>query len=328
MRICVVCGSSCGSNGLYMDAARKLGTTLAERNIDLIYGGGRVGLMGVLADATVAAQGFVIGVMPQSLVEREIQHRNLNEFHVVNTMHERKSKMAELADGFVSLPGGAGTLEEILEQWTWAQLGIHQKPCAFLNVNGYFDPFRAMVKQMVGEGFLEEEYASMLIFAAEPVAIVEAFRAYSPPPAKWGRASAFSASRRPPIKIVAAVIQAQDNRILLVRKKGTRTFMQPGGKLHESESHCDALQRELKEELTCDLRPDTRIYLGTFRAPAANESGYMVEAALYRVDVTGSIHPAAEIEEVVWVDPNLPNNIDLAPLTSEVVFPLIRQKAR
>ena len=142
MRICVFCGSSFGNNEVYGNAAREMGRTLAAHKIGLIYGGGRVGLMGVLADAALNAGGAVIGVIPRSLVEREIQHTSLTELHTVATMHERKTRMAELADAFIALPGGAGTLEEIFEQWTWAQLGIHRKPCGFLNTNGFFDPLR------------------------------------------------------------------------------------------------------------------------------------------------------------------------------------------
>jgi uncharacterized protein (TIGR00730 family) len=185
MRICVFCGSSAGNNPLYADAARETGRILAERRIALVYGGGRVGLMGVLADAALNAGGRVIGVIPQSLLAREIQHTGLSELHVTSTMHERKTKMAELADGFIALPGGAGTLEEIFEQWTWAQLGIHHKPCGFLNTNGYFDPLCQMIERMTTEGFLRPEHASMLIFHTELAAIVDTFREYLPPAAKY-----------------------------------------------------------------------------------------------------------------------------------------------
>jgi hypothetical protein len=185
MRICVFCGSHCGNNELYANTAREMGRALAGRGIDLVYGGGRVGLMGELADAALLAGGSVIGVMPRSLVEREIQHTRITELHVVSSMHERKTKMAELADGFIALPGGAGTLEEIFEQWTWAQLGIHSKPCGFVNANGYFDPLRKMIDRMADEGFLRPEHGSMLLFDTEPAAIIDAFRAYSPPVAKW-----------------------------------------------------------------------------------------------------------------------------------------------
>lgn len=321
MRICIFCGSSCGHNDIYANASRAMGQILAQQKIDLVYGGGRVGLMGLLADAVLAEGGSVIGVMPRSLVEREIQHTNLTELLVVETMHERKAKMAELADGFIALPGGAGTLEEILEQWTWAQLGVHDKPCAFLNTNGYFDLLRGMIRQMVGEGFLRPEHATMLMFDDEPRSIISAFRSYSPPTAKWQTLPGEGSSGTL-IHIVAALIQDEARRVLLVRKKGTRAFMQPGGKLRNSESHLAALERELAEELSCSVRPGSPAFLGTFTAPAANESGCLVEAALYRVDLIGTINAASEIEEFVWLDPGQPHHLELAPLTKEHVFPL------
>ncbi len=185
MRICVFCGSHAGKNEIYVNAAREMGRTLATRNIGLVYGGGRVGMMGALADSALLAGGAVTGVMPQSLVDREIQHTGLTELHTVASMHDRKTKMADLSDGFIALPGGAGTLEEIFEQWTWAQLGIHQKPCGFLNTNGYFDPLRKMIERMASEGFMAQQYASMLVFETDPAAILDAFRQYTPAPAKW-----------------------------------------------------------------------------------------------------------------------------------------------
>jgi uncharacterized protein (TIGR00730 family) len=132
----IFCGSSSGENPLYIETARDVGKILATADISLVYGGGKVGLMGAVADACLAHGGHVVGVMPRGLFEKEIAHQGLSELHVVENMHERKTKMAALSDGFIALPGGAGTLEEIFEQWTWAQLGIHHKPCAFLNING------------------------------------------------------------------------------------------------------------------------------------------------------------------------------------------------
>ena len=189
MRICVFCGSSPGNNAVYVNAAREMGRSLAAHNIGLVYGGARVGLMGAMADAVIEAGGSVVGVIPRSLAEREIQHTGLTELHVVASMHDRKSKMAALADGFIALPGGAGTLEEIFEQWTWAQLGLHLKPCGFLNVNGYFDPLRAMIDRMLADDFIRHEHASMLVFHDDPAAIVGAFRNYSPSPLKNWRKS-------------------------------------------------------------------------------------------------------------------------------------------
>src|SRR6185503_14872599 len=139
-RLCVFCGSSPGHDPAYGAAAAQLGRVLAERGIGLVYGGGRVGLMGILADAALAAGGEVIGVIPQALLDREIGHRGLTQLRVVDSMHSRKALMGDLADGFIALPGGIGTLEELFEVWTWAQLGLHRKPCGLLDANGFYAP--------------------------------------------------------------------------------------------------------------------------------------------------------------------------------------------
>jgi uncharacterized protein (TIGR00730 family) len=145
--------------------------------------------MGVVADAVLAADGDVIGVMPRALFEREIAHPNVRDMYIVNSMHERKEMMASLSDAFIAMPGGAGTLEEILEQWTWGQLGIHAKPCGFLNVNGYFDPLARMIEHMVAEGFLAAPMAAMLAFESDPEKLLERFRLYRPPAHKWSQES-------------------------------------------------------------------------------------------------------------------------------------------
>jgi uncharacterized protein (TIGR00730 family) len=141
--------------------------------------------MGVVADAVLAADGDVIGVMPRALFEREIAHPNVRDMYIVNSMHERKEMMASLSDAFIAMPGGAGTLEEILEQWTWGQLGIHAKPCGFLNVNGYYRPLIEMIEHMVAEGFLAAPLAAMLAFEREPEQLLARFRDYRPPAHKW-----------------------------------------------------------------------------------------------------------------------------------------------
>jgi uncharacterized protein (TIGR00730 family) len=161
--IAVYCGSSPGSNPAFRLAAEALGRELAEAGCTVVYGGSRAGLMGALADAALQAGGRVVGVMPQALVAREVAHRGLSELQVVETMHQRKARMNELAEAFVALPGGIGTLEEIVEMFTWTQLGIHRKPCAFLNVEGYYDGLLQFLRGMVAQGFLRQAQFDQLV---------------------------------------------------------------------------------------------------------------------------------------------------------------------
>jgi uncharacterized protein (TIGR00730 family) len=184
--ICVFCGSSTGNDPAYAEAARTLGRTLAERGITLVYGGGHVGLMGVVADAALGAGGEAIGVMPKALVEREIGHTGLTKLHVVSSMHERKAMMSELSEGFVALPGGNGTLEEFFEVLTWAQLGEHDKPCGLLNVAGYYDPLLAVFDRMVDRDFLRGEHRKLVLVERDPSDLLERFEGYEPPKTvKW-----------------------------------------------------------------------------------------------------------------------------------------------
>lgn len=164
--------------------------------------------MGALADAVLSAGGQVTGVMPRALFEREIAHTGVNDLRIVGNMHERKELMATLADAFIALPGGAGTLEEMFEQWTWAQLGIHAKPCGFLNVNGYFTPLFAMIERMVAEGFMAQSFSDMLVNETDPDRLLARFRSYQPPPRKWSIQSEPS-MRSSPIRIAAAVVADQ-----------------------------------------------------------------------------------------------------------------------
>lgn len=186
MRIAVFCGSSPGHDKAYVESARTLGRYLAERNIELVFGGGKVGLMGAVADAVLDAGGEVFGVIPESLRDRELAHPGLTRLEVVASMHERKARMAELADAFVALPGGPGTLDELFEAWTWGQLGYHQKPCAVYNVEGYYDDLLAMIRKMCNRGFLKPEYADMLLVKQSPEALLSALQGYQPPGRKWG----------------------------------------------------------------------------------------------------------------------------------------------
>lgn len=181
-RVCVFCGSSKGSRPVYARAARELGERLVAHGHGLVYGGGNVGLMGEIADAVLARGGEVIGVIPRSLVVREVGHRGLSELVVVRTMHERKAKMVELSDAFVALPGGFGTLDEFCEVLTWAQLGIHDKPCALFDVEGYFDPLLALLDRAVSEGFIRPEHRALVLSERDPERLLARIAAWRPAP--------------------------------------------------------------------------------------------------------------------------------------------------
>jgi uncharacterized protein (TIGR00730 family) len=179
-RICVFCGSSPGARTAYAEATAEVARLLAGEGIGVVYGGGHVGLMGVLADTAMAAGGEVVGVMPQALVDREIGHTEISELRVVGSMHERKALMADLSDAFIALPGGAGTLEELFEVYTWAQLGLHDKPCGLLDVEDYFSGLVAFLDHAVDERFLREEHRAMLIVEREPRALIERLAEFEP----------------------------------------------------------------------------------------------------------------------------------------------------
>jgi uncharacterized protein (TIGR00730 family) len=185
-RICVFCGSSPGIHPAYLHSARALGSLLASEGIGVVYGGANVGLMGAVADAARALGGEVIGVIPRPLVEREMAHTGLDDLRIVGSMHERKALMADLADAFIALPGGIGTLEELFEVWTWAQLGSHEKPCGLLNVQGFYDGLASFLDHVVAEGFLRLVHRNMLLVAQEPGALLDALRHQEPPHVtKW-----------------------------------------------------------------------------------------------------------------------------------------------
>ncbi|HTF35439.1 MAG TPA: TIGR00730 family Rossman fold protein [Myxococcota bacterium] len=185
-RICVFCGSSLGGRPSFRAAAALLGRTLAERRIGLVYGGASVGLMGILADAALEAGGSVVGVIPEALAKKEIAHEGLTALRIVGSMHERKAVMADLSDGFIALPGGMGTLEEFFEIVTWAQLGLHRKPCGLLDVESYFTPLLMFLDRAVEERFVKEVHRGLVLVAREPTALLDAFAEHeSPVVAKW-----------------------------------------------------------------------------------------------------------------------------------------------
>ena len=176
--LAVYCGSSRGFDSTYIKEARQMGLGLAEKGISLIYGGGNLGLMGAVADGCLEGGGKVIGVIPHKLIEKELAHKGLTELHTVSTMHERKMKMADLADGFVAMPGGIGTLEEIMEVFTWSQLGYHTKPCALFNILGYYDPLLTFLGTIVKQGFMRKEYLDTFIVNNDAEALLNAMQSY------------------------------------------------------------------------------------------------------------------------------------------------------
>lgn len=184
--IAIFCGSTLGSDPIFAETAKKTGTEIARRGQTLVYGGGRSGLMGIVADSALEAGAKVIGVIPQGLVDRELAHPHLTELHIVKNMHERKTMMADLSDGFVALPGGAGTIEEIFEQWTWAQLGIHLKPCAFLNVEGFYDHLIQFIQLTTEKEFTRSRFTDALINQNSIEAILDIFANFQAPEPKWG----------------------------------------------------------------------------------------------------------------------------------------------
>jgi uncharacterized protein (TIGR00730 family) len=179
-RICVFCGSSPGARPAYREATEELARLLVAEGIGVVYGGGRVGLMGALADAVLREGGEITGVIPRSLVNREIGHCDVVDMRIVGSMHERKALMAELSDAFVALPGGIGTLEELFEVYTWSQLGLHEKPCGLLNVEGYFDGIASFLDHAASERFLRVETRELLLVDDDPVALLERLRAFEP----------------------------------------------------------------------------------------------------------------------------------------------------
>jgi uncharacterized protein (TIGR00730 family) len=180
-RVCVFCGSSNGVREDYVVAAQAMGTGLAKRGLGLVYGGGRVGLMGAVADAVLAAGGHVIGVIPQSLVDKEVGHNSLTDLRIVHSMHERKALMADLSNAFIAMPGGAGTMDEFFEIFTWAQLGFHRKPCALLNVASYYDPLLTFMDHAVQEGFIRAEHRDLIQVDSDPDRLLDRLTTYTPP---------------------------------------------------------------------------------------------------------------------------------------------------
>lgn len=299
VRICVFCGSSTGSGDGYLAAARQLGRDLARRGVGVVYGGARVGVMGAVADAALAEGGEVIGVIPGHLVDREVAHTGLTELRVVADMHQRKALMAELADGFLVLPGGAGTLEETFEVWTWAQLGLHGKPIGLVDVDGYYQPLLAFVDHMVAAGFLHPDYARILGHHPDPMVLLDRFADYRPPGDRWTETP--SRAVEPPIDVLAWV-RVADRRLLTVRTDGKELCYLPGGKREPGESDPVGLAREVREELGVTIEASSlRLFdVVTDRADGLGP-GRRVRMTCYAADYRGELVVGREIAELAWL---------------------------
>lgn len=311
MRLCVFCGSSPGGRADYTAAAKALVEALAANGIGLVYGGASVGLMGFMADTMMAAGGEVIGVIPQSLKDREIAHTGITALHVVDSMHARKAKMAELSDAFIAIPGGIGTLEELFEVWTWTKLGLHNKPCGLLNVAGYYDALLTFLDHMAAESFVKAQHRAMLQVSTCPTELL----------AQLSDASAKMAKLRRPANAavvdVLAWICIQDRRLLCARSQGNEVFYLPGGKREQGESDWDGLRREVTEELSVSLEQASFDHLMTVEEIAHGyDEPTWVTMKCFQSGYAGGLVPSGEIEEIAWL--SNADKVCCAPATQRV----------
>jgi uncharacterized protein (TIGR00730 family) len=290
VRVTIFTGSRNGPES-HITAAEQFARRLAEQGVGIVTGGGRVGMMGVVADAALAAGGEVIGVMPQHLVDREVAHGKLTQLEIVDDMHQRKARMTELGDAFVALPGAAGTLEELFEVWTWGQLGLHAKPSAVMNVDGFWDPLLAQLRLMTDVGYLGLEHLDALGVVADADAFLQFIASYVHPERKWVLEAELTS---------VAWLCVRDGRLLAVRSDGRDRFYLPGGKPEPGETLEQALVREVEEEVglqLSDVRPAF-----TVRAPAHGQpGGTHVAMHCFYADADGAPKAAGEIAELTWL---------------------------
>lgn len=306
-RLCVFCGSSPGAGDDYVGAARTLAAVMVERGIGLVYGGGSVGLMGTVADAVLDHGGTAVGVLPAALDRREIAHRGLTSLEVVGSMHDRKARMAELADAFVALPGGLGTLEEVVEVATWTQLRLHDKPVGLLDVQGYWHGLEAMLDHAVRERFMSAANRRLLLRERDPATLLDALAAWTAAPGeKWlapgGRALEEVGPRGPLVGASAVIIR--DGRVLLARRRGAHgaaTWSFPGGHVDPGETTAAAAARELEEETGLVATSVTPI---TWTDDLFADEGlhYVTLHHLVTADGEPELREAAKAEEWSWHD--------------------------
>ncbi len=301
--ISVFCGSSAGTDDIFQASAYQLGKYFANHGIQLVYGGANVGLMGAVANGVIENGGKVIGVLPLFLRNVEIAHKNLTQLIIVESMHERKTKMNELSDGVIMLPGGFGTLEEFFEMLTWAQLGLHKKPLAILNINGFYDELLSLIQKMVRKGFLKQANQDMIMVGDNIATLIDKMKNYkAPAEGKWIDKSQNSLIENIALP-TAGLIIIKDNKLLLAYSKHKMAWYLPGGKVDIGESPRSALQREIKEELNIVLNPKLLLYYCHITAPAYGENPNIImeqDCFLYKLDE--DIQPSNEISAVKYFD--------------------------
>ena len=308
-RICIFCGANPGNNPRITDHVEELCVLLIEQGFDLVYGGGKDGLMGLIADRFLAAGRRVIGVRPKKLIEGEGSHLGLTKMIVVKDMHERKAQMMDEADLFIALPGGVGTLDEIMEVYTQVKIGFFDKFCGVLNTDYFYQGLELLLDNMVKHGFLQQNDKAKLQIEDTPQALLDRM-------VKW------KSSKEEIDKI--AFIFVEDGEILMTRSKGKSLYYIPGGKRDPGETDKQALIREVREELTVNIVPSTIEYVGTFRAPAdrsVNDVG--VKMSCYTAEFIGTPQASSEISVIRWMTFQ---EIDLVSRVSKKIFHFLKER--
>lgn len=319
MRIGVYAASQDGARPGHVHVAQELGRTLAAVGVGIVYGGGRVGLMGAMADAALAVGGEVVGVITRDLLEAKIGHTGLSKLEVVESMHERKARMIALADGFCALPGGPGTLDELFEAWTWQQLGLHRKPVALLNADGFWQPLLVLLDQQVQRGYLRQVDRDALVVLDRPDELIARLDGWSPPLPKW--------TPEPSYDVLNCVgwIRISNRRLLVVRTHGRDAFYLPGGKPEPGETDPEALRREIAEELGLDIDPETIRPEIVIEAVAHGQPFQRLHMRCYTAKSHGHMTARNEIAETRWVDDEHDHNC--APAVRQVIQHLRRSGA-
>lgn len=311
MKVCIFCGANSGNDFKIANATLLLCDHLIQTDCDLVYGGGVTGLMGLIADRFISAGRKVIGVRPEKLIADEAVHNGLTEVIVVKSMQERKALMVELSDAFIALPGGIGTLDEIVETFTLFKIGFTDKPSGILNVNGYYDGLIKQLERMVSSSFLKQEQKKMLAFSSNPKVLLENMQI---------------SKLDPQTKYIdkIAYIEIQDGKILTTRSFGKDKFYIPGGKRDIGETDEQTLLREIKEELDVRIDSDTIDYVGLFKAQAHGKSDdTQVMMTCYSAKYSGALKASNEIEEIMWL--NFADK-DLVSFVDILIFDYLKER--